>query len=110
MFCLVSFIIGLALYAYRLATEKDRKYKISSIYSIRIQIKDIWVIIGIVAIPFAICGILIITVSLYLGIHNPVLLEGHLNGPLLILSIISIFLMVIGYYKSLKYLNWKLIE
>jgi hypothetical protein len=110
LFCLVTFIAGLALYAYRFAFEKNRKYRISSIYSIKMSIKDLWAIIGIVVTPFAISGTLIITIILYLGIHNPELLEGHLNGSLLILSIISILLMVIGYHKSLKNVNWKLIE
>jgi hypothetical protein len=71
LFCLVSFIAGLALYAYRFATEKNRKYKISSIYSIKMSINDLWAIIGIGATSFAISGILVIIITLYLGIHNP---------------------------------------
>lgn len=101
IFCVAVFMIGLALYIYRYTKDKNKWYKISSVYELRFHKKDLWTGIGIVSTPFAIAGIVVLILMI---ITNA---GGY---PILFLSIGSIVLMVIGYIMSLRNLNWKLFE
>lgn len=101
IFCVAVFLMGLGLYLYRYTNDKNKWYKISSVYELGSQKKDFWTVIGIVSTPYAIAGILVLILMVITRAY------GY---PILFLSIGSIVLMIIGYFMSLRNLNWKLFE
>jgi hypothetical protein len=112
LFCLITFLIGIVLYSFRYSTNKNKVYGTSSIYDLKIKLKDIWVMVGIALTPFAISGIMVymIIISVYIlnQSNRSVNLAEHFR--LFILSFICIILMSLFYYKSLKNSKWKLFE
>ncbi len=101
IFCVAVFMIGLALYLYRYTKDKNKWYKISSVYELRFHKRDLWTVIGIISTPYAIAGILVLILLMITRA------DGY---PILFLSIGGIVLMIIGYFMSLRNLNWKLFE
>jgi hypothetical protein len=98
LFCFITFFMGVGLYLYRFYFDINKEYKVSSIYDIRIHKKDIWTILGLISTPFAIAGI------------NILFIIRTTHDPLFIISVVSILTMSIGYFISLKNVQWKLIE
>lgn len=115
LFCIVCFFLGLLLYGYRYSSGKNRWYKITSIYDLKVYDRNLWTGLGVISTPFAISGIVIfMTIILSLS-FNPDNISDHSNilaaySGVLILSIFAFFTMTIGYFISLKNLNWKLFE
>jgi hypothetical protein len=113
--CLVSFLIGLALYKYRSMSDKNKWYNTHNLFDFKPHKKDLWGILGIISTPFAISGISIYLVVIF-ALNLPFWKVTHpLNiiesdGLILIWGIVPILTMIYGYSKALKIANWKLIE
>lgn len=115
LFCIVCFFLGLLLFGYRYSTGKNRWYKITSIYDFKVYDRSLWTGLGIISTPFAISGIVIFMTIIYSLSFNPDNISNHSNiwaaySGVLILSIFAFFTMIIGYFISLRKLNWKLFE
>lgn len=112
LFCIFTAILGLSIYGYRLISNKNKNYEISSIYNPKLKKKDFWTILGIISTPFAIAGILIMifTISI-ISIHPETINRGLGDDySIIIVSLVTIFIMSFSYYMALKKVKWKLFE
>lgn len=109
LFCALTFIMGLVIYTLRGIFKKNKWYKTDNISSIRLYDKDLWTLMGIFSTPFAVSGFVIYTTAIFALFYDPgnaLSIPGHLH----ILATLPIILMIIGFYKGLKKVNWKLFE
>jgi hypothetical protein len=108
-------MMGVFIYLYRSETGKNRWYRISSIYDLKLHKKDIWTGMGVISTPYAISGIVMYLAVIWSLTFNPDNVPNIFdllvtNSGVLIVSMVTIFTMIIGYLKSLKNANWKLFE
>jgi hypothetical protein len=112
IFCIITAILGLSIYYYRTIKKKDRKYEVSSVYDLKLKLKNFWAIIGLISTPFGIAGILTVIFTISLILINPetsIRLSGN-DYTIFIFSLIAFLILVFSYKMALKKASWILIE